>query len=95
MENKLRLTGALNAERFSQLKETAKKDFLVKDATETLNKLVRINDEEDIDIQFSRVYDITASYTLLDYYYNHIGKVEAALTYSRDKGAHLITYKAS
>ena len=93
MKEGLKITGVLNFKKFSTMGEPSIKAFLLADANKLCSELVRLDFDDDPEIEAAHNYELKAEYILLDSYYNKHGKVEASLVWSRNNGAELHNYK--
>lgn len=89
---RLGLRGILNVEKWKELDDKARRKFLKAHANEVLPKLVHMNPLNEADEEMLKVYDVTASYQLMDCHYNRQGEVIAELEWSRIGGAKLKSF---
>lgn len=90
MKERLAFYSAMNAEKWNELPEDKKREYIVKHANETLPRLVKIDPKNDTDKEMTRVYAVSISHDLLDCHYNHHGMVVCRLEWSRQDGAKLL-----
>jgi ferritin-like protein len=87
---RLGLTGVLNTEMWHAMSEKKRREWAVKHANKILPKLVHMDLTKEPSAELTKVYDVTACYTLLDSYYNHRGEVLYVMEWSRAAKAKII-----
>jgi len=90
MMKRLAFYGAMNADKWNELSDDKKREYMVKHANETLPRLVKIDPKENPDKEMTRVYAVSSSHDLLDCHYNHQGMVVCRMEWSRQDGAKLL-----
>lgn len=77
------LTGVINAEKWQRLDEKERREWVVKHANQVLPRMVHMDMTKEPHAELTKVYDVTARYTLLDYHYIERGEVVFILEWSR------------
>ena len=90
---KLGLTGVVNADQWTKMDEKKRREWVVKHANQVLPKLVHMDLKKDPSKELTKVYDVTARYTLLDSYYNQRGEVLYELEWSRTAHAKIVNHE--
>ena len=79
----LGLTGVVYADKWVKMDEKKRREWVVKHANHILPLLVHMDLMKDPAAELTKVYDVTARYTLIDSYYNQRGEVTFELEWSR------------
>lgn len=90
---RLGLTGVVNADMWAKMDEKKRREWVVKHANQILPKLVHMDLMKDPSKELTKVYDVTARYTLLDSRYNQRGEVLFELEWSRAAKAKIVDYE--
>ena len=90
---RLGLTGVINAEKWMEMDDRGRREWVVKHANQILPKLVHMDLMKDPSKELTKVYDVTARYTLLDCHYNQRGEVLFELEWSRAAKAKIVDYE--
>lgn len=90
---KLGLTGVVNADQWTKMDEKKRREWVVKHANQILPKLVHMDLKKDPSKELTKVYDVTARYTLLDCRYNQRGEVLFELEWSRAAKAKIVNHE--
>lgn len=90
---KLGLIGVVNADQWSKMDEKKRREWVVKHANQVLPKLVHMDLKKDPSKELTKVYDVTARYTLLDCRYNQRGEVLYELEWSRAAHAKIVNHE--
>lgn len=90
MKDRLALWGMMNAEKWNELTEDKKREYVVNHANKKLSRLVKIDPKNDPDKEMARIYAVSSTYNLLDCHYNHQGLLVCRLEWSRQDGAKLL-----
>lgn len=88
---RLGLMGVVNADMWAKMDEKKRREWVVKHANQVLQKLVHMDLMKDPAAELTKVYDVTARYTILDSYYNKRGEVLFELEWSRAARAKIKT----
>ena len=89
----LGLTGVVNADMWAKMDDKKRREWVVKHANQILPKLVHMDLKKEPSKELTKVYDVTARYTLLDSYYNQRGKVSYELEWSRAAKAKIVNHE--
>ncbi len=87
---RLGLTGVVNADMWAKMDEKSRREWVVKHANQVLPKLVHMDLMKDPSKELTKVYDVTAKYTLMDCRYNQRGEVLFELEWSRAAKAKIV-----
>ncbi len=87
---RLGLTGVINAEKWMEMDDRKRREWVVKHANQVLPKLVHMDLNKESSAELTKIYDVTARYTLLDCYYNKRGEMVYELEWSRAAKSKLI-----
>ena len=87
---RLGLTGVVNADKWQKMDERKRREWVVRHANQVLPRLVHMDFRKDPNAELTKVYDVTARYTLMDYHYNQRGEVLFELEWSRAGRSRLI-----
>ena len=90
---RLGLTGVINAEKWMEMDDRKRREWVVKHANQILPKLVHMDLKKDPSKELTKVYDLKARYTLLDSYYNQRGEVLYELEWSRAAHAKIVNHE--
>lgn len=90
---RLGLTGVINAEKWQKMDEKTRREWVVKHANQVLPKLVHMDLKKEPSAGLTKIYDVTARYTLLDCRYNQRGEVLFELEWSRAVKAKIVDYE--
>ena len=90
---RLGLTGVINAEKWQKIDEKSRREWVVKHANQVLPKLVHMDLKKEPSAELEKVYDVTARYTLLDFHYNQRGEVLFEMEWSRAANAKIVDYE--
>ena len=90
---KLGLIGVVNADQWSKMDKKKRREWVVKHANQVLPKLVHMDLKKDPSKELTKVYDVTARYTLLDCRYNQRGEVLYELEWSRAAHAKIVNHE--
>jgi hypothetical protein len=90
---RLGLTGVVNAEKWQQMDEKKRRGWVVRHANQVLPKLVHMDLTKEPSAELTKVYDVTARYTLLDCRYNQRGELLYELEWSRAAKAKIVNHE--
>lgn len=90
---KLGLIGVVNADQWSKMDEKKRREWVVKHSNQVLPKLVHMDLKKDPSKELTKVYDVTARYTLMDCHYNQRGEVLYELEWSRAAHAKIVNHE--
>ena len=90
---RLGLTGVINAEKWMEMDDRKRREWVVKHANQILPKLVHMDLMKEPSAELTKLYDVTARYTLLDCRYNQRGEVLFDLEWSRAAKAKIVDYE--
>lgn len=90
---RLGLTGVINAEKWMEMDDRKQREWVVKHANQVLPKLVHMDLMKEPHAELTKVFDVTARYTLLDCRYNQRGEVLFELEWSRAAKAKIVDYE--
>lgn len=90
---RLGLTGVVNADQWTKMDEKKRREWVVKHANQVLPKLVHMDLKKEPSAELTKVYDVTARYTLLDCHYNQRGEVLFELEWSRAAKVKIVDYE--
>ena len=90
---RLGLTGVVNADMWAKMDERKHREWVVKHANQILPKLVHMDLMKDPSKELTKVYSVTALYTLLDSCYNKRGEVLFELEWSRAAHAKIVNHE--
>ena len=90
---RLGLTGVINAEKWQKMDEKTRREWVVKHANQVLPKLVHMDLKKEPSAELTKIYDVTARYTLLDCRYNQRDEVQFELEWSRAAKAKIVEYE--
>lgn len=90
---RLGLTGVVNADMWAKMDERKHREWMVKHANQVLPKLVHMDLMKDPSKELTKVYDVTARYTLMDCHYNQRGEVLYMLEWSRAAKAKIVNHE--
>ncbi len=90
---RLGLTGVVNADQWAKMDEKKRREWIVKHANQVLPKLVHMDLKRDPSKELTKIYDVTAMYTLLDSRYNQRGDVLYELEWSRAAHAKIVNHE--
>jgi hypothetical protein len=90
---RLGLTGVVNAEKWQQMDEKKRRGWVVRHANQVLPKLVHMDLNKEPSAELTKVYDVTAKYTLMDCHYNQRGEVLFEMEWSRAAKAKIVDYE--
>ena len=90
---RLGLTGVINAEKCQKMDEKTRREWVVKHTNQVLPKLVHMDMTKDPHAELTKLYDVTARYTLLDCRYNQRGEVLFEMEWSRAAKAKIVGYE--
>ena len=71
----------------------SRREWVVKHANQVLPKLVHMDLQKDPSKELTKVYDVTARYTLMDSFYNQRGEVLFEMEWSRAANAKIVDYE--
>ncbi len=90
---RLGMFSVINADMWANMDEKKRREWVVKHANQILPKLVHMDLQKDPSKELTKVYDVTARYTLLDSFYNQRGEVLFELQWSRAAKAKIVDYE--
>jgi hypothetical protein len=90
---RLGLTGVVNADMWAKMDEKKRREWVVMHANQVLPKLVHMDLNKEPSAELTKLYDVTARYTLLDCRYNQRGEVLYELEWSRAAKAKIVDYE--
>ena len=90
---RLGLTGVVNADMWAKMDDRKRREWVVKHANQVLPKLVHMDLKKDPSKELTKVYDVTACYTLMGCHYNQRGKVLYELKWSRAAKAKIVNHE--
>jgi len=90
---RLGLTGVVNADQWAKMDKKKQREWVVKYANQVLPKLVHMDLKKEPSAELTKIYDVTARYTLLDCRYNQRGEVLFELEWSRAAKAKIVDYE--
>ena len=82
--------GVINADMWAKMDEMKRRVWVVKHANQILPKLVHMDLMKDPSKELTKVYDVTARYTLMDCHYNQRGEVLFEMEWSRAAKAKIV-----
>ena len=85
--------GVINADMWAKMDEKKRREWVVKHANQILPKLVHMDLKKDPSKELTKLYDVTAKYTLMDCHYNQRGEVLFELQWSRAAKAKIVDYE--
>ena len=89
----LGMFGVINADMWAKMDEKKRREWVVKHANQILPKLVHMDLKKDPSKELTKLYDVTAKYTLMDCHYNQRGEVLFELQWSRAAKAKIVDYE--
>ena len=89
----LGLTGVVYADKWVKMDEKKRREWVVKHANHILPLLVHMDLMKDPSKELTKVYDVTARYTLMDCRYNQRGEVLYELEWSRAAHAKIVNHE--
>jgi hypothetical protein len=89
----LGLTGVVNADMWAKMDDKKRREWVVMHANQVLPKLVHIDLNKEPNAELTKVYDVTARYTLLDFHYNKRGEVLFEMEWSRAAKTKIVDYE--
>jgi hypothetical protein len=90
---RLGLTGVINAEKWMEMDDREQREWVVKHANHVLPRLVHMDLMKEPHAELTKLYDVTARYTLLDCRYNQRGGVLFEMEWSRAAKAKIVDYE--
>ncbi len=90
---RLGLTGVVNAEKWQKMDKKSRREWVVKHANQVLPKLVHMDLKKKPSAELTKIYDVTAKYTLMDCHYNQRGEVLLEMKWSRAANAKIVDYE--
>lgn len=89
MDNKVKITGALDYKKLHTMSVEERNSFIKKDVEQIMANRITAheNDEEPHYYNKDDSYSVKAEYTIVDSYYNHQGTINASLSYNYNAGA--------
>ena len=90
---RLGLTGVINVEKWMEMDDRKRREWVVKHANQMLPKLVHMDITKEPHTELTKLYDVTARYTLLDCHYNQRGEVLYELEWSRAAHAKIVNHE--
>jgi hypothetical protein len=90
---RLGLTGVINAKKWMEMDDREQREWVVKHANQVLPKLVQMDLMKEPHAELTKLYDVTARYTLLDCRYNQRGEVLFEMEWSRAAKAKIVDYE--
>jgi hypothetical protein len=90
---RLGLTGVINAEKWMEMDDREQREWVVKHANHVLPRLVHMDLMKEPHAELTKIYDVTARYTLLDCRYNQRGEVLSEMEWSRAAKAKIVDYE--
>jgi hypothetical protein len=90
---RLGLTGVVNADQWAKMDEKKRREWVVMHANQVLPRLVHMDMTKEPHAELTKLYDVTARYTLLDCRYNQRGEVLYELEWSRAAKAKIVDYE--
>lgn len=90
---RLGMFGVINADMWAKMDEKKRREWVVKHANQILPKLVHMDLKKDPSKELTKLYDVTAKYTLMDCHYNQRGEVLFELQWSRAAKAKIVDYE--
>ena len=85
--------GVINADMWAKMDEKTRREWVVKHANQILPKLVHMDLKTDPSKELTKVYDVTAFYTLLDCRYNQRGEVLFEMEWSRAAHTKIVNHE--
>ena len=85
--------GVINADMWAKLDDRKRRELVVKHANQVLPKLAHMDLMKDPSKELTKVYDVTARYTLMDCRYNQRGEVLFELEWSRAAHAKIVNHE--
>ena len=85
--------GVINADMWDKMDEKKRREWVVKHANRVLPKLVHMDLKKDPSKELTKIYDVTARYTLMDCHYNKRGEVLYEMEWSRAAKAKIVDYE--
>ena len=85
--------GVINAEKWMEMDDRKRREWVVKHANQILPKLVHMDLMKEPSKELTKIYDVTARYTLMDCYYNKRCEVLYELEWSRAAKAKIVDYE--
>lgn len=90
---RLGLTGVVNADQWAKMDDREQREWVVKHANHVLPRLVHMDLMKEPHAELTKLYDVTARYTLLDCRYNQRGEVLFEMEWSRAAKAKIVDYE--
>jgi hypothetical protein len=90
---RLGLTGVVNADQWAKMDDREQREWVVKHANQVLPMLVHMDMTKEPHAELTKLYDVTARYTLLDCRYNQRGEVLFEMEWSRAAKAKIVDYE--
>jgi hypothetical protein len=90
---RLGLTGVVNADQWAKMDDREQREWVVKHANQVLPMLVHMDMTKEPNAELTKLYDVTARYTLLDCRYNQRGEVLFEMEWSRAAKAKIVDYE--
>ena len=90
---RLGMFGVINADMWAKMDEMKRRVWVVKHANQILPKLVHMDLKKEPSTELTKVYDVTARYTLMDCRYNQRGEVLYELEWSRAAHAKIVNHE--
>ena len=90
---RLGLNSVVNAEKWQQMDDKQRRKWVVNHANQVLPKLVHMDLTKEPHAELTKIYDVTARYTLMDSRYNKRGEVVYELEWSRAAKAKIVNYE--
>lgn len=87
------MSGVINADMWAKMDEKKRREWVVKHANQVLPKLVHMDLKKEPSAELTKIYDVTARYTLLGCCYNQHGEVLFELEWSRAAKAKIVDYE--
>jgi hypothetical protein len=90
---RLGLTGVVNADQWAKMDDREQREWVVKHVNQVLPRLVHMDMTKEPHAELTKLYDVTARYTLLDCRYNQRGEVLFEMEWSRAAKAKIVDYE--
>ena len=90
---RLGLTGVVNADMWAKMDKKKRREWVVIHANQVLPKLVHMDITKEPHTELTKLYDVTARYTLLDCHYNQRGELLFEMEWSRAAKAKIVDYE--
>jgi hypothetical protein len=90
---RLGLTGVVNADQWAKMDDREQREWVVKHANQVLPMLVHMDMTKEPHAELTKLYDVTAKYTLMDCHYNQRGEVLFEMEWSRAANAKIVDYE--